>query len=662
MKSVLALRRAFIVGSALLVIAPPVFSSPCAGLQTPEKVVVNLRLETPEVKEGDPVRGTVDVTLSGFASPQEILVTASVADDLGKSSITPSFSVMLMGRTNGVHKISLSGDLGCFADVEAPGSHAVRIFAVAGYKNASTQRSVMVVDDPAFTRRFRQPALDYRSKFVPEYPLNSPVRIHLANSILCRDGSEARAAEIVQNARIVGASSLPLKAINHKLEKASNEAGFSSTWTVVFPKPGAYRLEFELSAEGFKPLKGHLNILVREPGMAADLRIWMDSSKVSSGKTFTILASYETTELQSSKEAKFSENLTISGPENLKIEKVRAIPLSGPVEVEISYKVTLVKPGIYTWRMAVAADTQEPAIDRTGSLTVEPSGKGNAAAWTRGQATLKESSHPSLTGGSGSAQWIFRDPWGVEAVSVITWSSPPASLSDGDEFDVEITATPWKPRGAEMPKGVPEFNASFFLTACLPVEGPGKRCSVNTRSGPMTSRVRHRFSSRLAGGKPVTIMLAVNPAFKDITLAETWTYTLGASLPIGKSSLAEVGEAVVKQKVDPRGGNSPKLEGKDRDVAEKSAKNALPKLDVVIAGFRFGWKDGLPSIAELIYPDIAESLGLKVGDSIAELNGRRTSEMDPEEIVKILGKDGPRPLTIKIRRGDGILVTVGVGR
>lgn len=662
MKGALLKRGAVLVWTAAILGLLCSLSAAGGGQESAGQVSVSLRLESGEFRAGEPIRGGVEVTLSGFESPQEVLLLASLESEPGKSQTTPYFAVTLTGRSNGVHRASLSGDLGCFADIESPGLHRIRVSATAGYKSGSVEASVNMLDDPSFSRRFRQPALDRRSKFVTEYPLNTPVQVHLGSQLWCRDETEVFSSDILQSARIVGAANLPLKRINHKIERGNHESDLASTWTLVFPKPGTYRLEFELAGEGFKPLKGHLNILVRGAGQVAHLRIWMDSERVALGKAFTLTATYETTELPETKDSKVSETMTITGPEVLKVEKVRTIPLAGTVEVVITYQVTLAKPGAYTWRMAAGTAGQDPPMDRTGSLTVTAPVLGGSAAWTRGQAALKESNNTALTGGSGTAQWRYRDAWGVEAVSVITWSAPPGSLSDGDEFDVELTASPWKPTGNEMPKGVPEFNASFFLTACLPVEGPGKRCSVNTRSGPLTSKVRHRFSSRLAGDKPVTILLAVNPAFKDITLSETWTYSRGGASPLAKGGLAELGEAKISQKSGPSGGPSAKQRGGGSSSAAKTAQDTLPELNAVLGAFRFGWKDGTPVISELIYPDIAESLGLKKGDPIAELNGRRTSEIPPGEIIRLLGKDGPRPLTIKIRRSDEVLVTIGVGK
>ena len=518
-------------------------AQPCrSSAQTGPTVKVVISDSPKSVTDGDPIKGSVLITLAGFSKPVNVTVLGGLANNYKGDFADVPRAVVLHSRPNGSYRLSLSGDLDMRATYKSvPDEVCVSaIVNTGGRRLKGDDRKPIDVQDAQEDLRFAGVSLNPAEGRLYTFPLNVPQKVILGYSVF-RRGPELISGNVKETVRISGPLDKSFPVRSHRLDRANDGYEIRSVYDFTFTKSGEYRVEYELSIGGGKTLKGREILFV--PGLV-DLKLVSASPrldndmKVTAGVPFDFLVKYVVNNVTEN-QFDIVESLEFSGPEKVSISPKRRLEGPGDPTWESLYEVKLVKPGSYKWKVVLSPQRGQKLESDIGALTVtSPVSGGGGKVWTRGEGVNDIQYLQDLKLGTNSVSWTALNRDGKSAASTLTWTEPPSTLTEGQAVAMMIGFVPWSG---------PSFEARIFSYAF-----EGGRNNILSASANNSTRLTAERTFIFKGPQPgepqdqATIVLQVNYRAGDFS--ETPSNRLYRSWIYRKGGVADLGVGGIKDK------------------------------------------------------------------------------------------------------------------
>lgn len=640
------LARLSLVFCAFGLLAQPSESSLTQAAPT-VKVVIT---ESPgSVTTGDQIKGSAVITLAGFSKPVNVTVLGGLSERLDKEFADVPRAIVLHSRSNGSYRLSFSSDLDLRAAYKNV-AEEVRVSAQAitgGRAITGEDRKPITVLDAKEDLYFAEVFL-----FGPSgrytFPLKEPSKVTLNYSVLSQL-SNAISGSIKESVRITGPAETSFPTKSRQLNRVESGRRITSPYDFTFPKPGEYRVEYELTIEGGKTLRGREILFVpspvevawisASPGLGADIR-------ATAGVPFNFLMRYRADSVTEDQCA-IVETLEFTGPEKVSLSPRRLMEGPGDLNWESLFEVKLVKPGEYTWKAALLPEKGARPQPVTGSVIVTPpASSGGGKTWTRADGVNDVQYLQDLKLGASSVSWTAPDRDGKSATSTLTWTEPPSTLTEGQSVTLKLSFTPWSG---------PSFEARMFSYA---FEGGRNNMLSASANNPARSSLDRTFVFMPSQpGEPqeqATIVLQVNYRAGDFSavpanrLYRSWIYQRGGAANPGVAAIKDK-TATAPGSAQSTGTGAPSAAG-----AANTASLNRSKVSESVGGLKIGFKDGLLIVTEVTVQTGAD---IRAGDQILKINGKETSGLTGEQLSALLNDPSSRQNTLLIKRSDGSVVT-----
>lgn len=612
--------------------------------------------ESPEkVTTGDPIKGSVVITLTGFSKPVNVAVGGGLSERFNNGFADVPRVIVLHSRPNGSYRLSLGGDLDMRATYKSlPEEILVRANAVTGGRSFSGEdRRPILVQDAKEDLFFAEVSLSGEMGRYT-FPLNQPTKVTLNYSIFSLSAKPISGAA-KESVRISGPVEKTYPVRSRQVDRALQGFQIRTPLDFTFSKPGEYRVEYELSIEGGKPLKGReilfvpspfeLTKFTAAPGLGSD-------PKAPAGTPFNFLVKYQALNVVEN-QCEVVESLEFTGPESVSISPRRLLEGPGDPTWESLYEVKLVKPGVYKWKAELLPEMGNKLAPLTGSLTVTPPAVGGGGkVWTRGDGINDVENLNNLRLAGNSVSWTAQGRDGKMATSTLSWTEPETTLTEGQSVPLKLSFTQWTG---------PAFEARVFSYAF-----EGGRNAILSATANNPARLSGERTFVFKGPQPgepqdqVSIVLQVNYRSGDFSdapanrLYRSWTYRRGGA--------ASLGAAGIKDKTLSPSVTSP---ASMPSASQPGASSASPgslnrsKSTEAVGGLKIGIKDGKLIVTEVLAPTGAE---IKAGDEILRVNGKDAGGLTFEQIIALLKDPSSSQITLLIRRSDGAAVTYVTGK
>ncbi|MHB1460400.1 MAG: hypothetical protein ACYC1M_03860 [Armatimonadota bacterium] len=653
------------------------FCVPVACAQKP-KIAVSVSGVPSEVKQLELLTGAVTITLSGFKNPVDITAGSAVyaRDSGGRKMIVRGQSVSLKQRGNGVLKLSLSGDMPV-RSASDEGPYELEVYAYIPSSKpiikAQTVRVFQTTSDIADITLI-ETTKNHLSVASTENPKQHQIIVQYIAINHTR-----HPVDITLNQQVAVSGpydyTFTQDVIKQHIE-AGREQLISRTYTGSMDKPGIYTISCKVKCDKAKRLLLRIQYERLKSSKARSLRIKnvsVDSSTGEIGKPIRLRLRYELTNALPNLWPKVTENVVISGPENLSGSAIRYLD-DETNEGEGIYESKLSKPGSYSWKVSLSSifsDTKDPVV-ATGTFTVtRKAGSASKTVWvSSGGVDSGERSALQISAGS----VVYNDAIGPERkiyTNRMSWTEPPLTVNEGDTLEFKTSCTQ---------------NEHAYLAGKFSMSGFGGEIyqsfiSMVTCTNPKDGRDSYNMSLKFIPKdtqKPYIEWCVGESPYTNSYLMRRWTYEKREVTPeagdLPKGTLYDVTPvkpAGPKPKSNESGNDktkgtvpavkvptvtkppSPKSSEKESSIATDHSL-----FNTILPGAVVAMKEGRWIISSFDDPFMAADFGIAIGDEIVRINGKPVHGISDSQMEEMAKTEPGQSIRIEFKHPNGQIVSV----
>ncbi len=639
---------------------------PFAHAQQP-KLTVSIAGVASSVSQNDVISGTVTIKLSGYKNG----VTLYVSSAIGKDSVmvTKGNAESLTCRKNGVYTLSLARDLTTYARVDE-GEYAiiVDVGTIVGKPVLSTyaQRKFMVKpsNDTFVIIGESITVEDVNLRDSTENRKMATVKYTVRNT---KSKPSSLKATVTERMSVFGPEDRQFKPEARPMViPAKSSITTSSKYNVGFTKPGSYMLRIRLECADSKPIQLEQRIVVGhdESNQVSELKLISastDATSVDIRKPIRLKVKYALTNIRSGLWPRVTENVVISGPENLSGSVMRYTD-DKTDEEEGVYEAKLSKPGSYTWKITLTsnfADSDAPVV-ATGSFTViRKSGPASKTVWvSSGGVDSGERSALQISAGF----VVYNDAIGPERkiyTNRMSWTEPPLSVNEGDILEFRTSCTQ---------------NEHAYLAGTYAMSGFGGEAyqsfiSMVTCTNPKDGRDSYNMSLKFIPKdtqKPYIEWSVGESPYTNSYLVRRWTYEKrevkpeAGELPTGTlkdvTPVTPVGPKTKSEKSGDDQKNGTLQSAKEPDTATEASEHNL--YNTILPGAVVAMKEGQWIISSFDDPFMAADFGIAIGDEIVRINGKPVHGISDSQMEAMTKTEPGQSIRIEFKHPNGQIVSV----